>query len=405
MSVLLLSVLLRVGAALLLGDRVVVLPGTFDQLSYHALAQRVADGQGFTFANDSWPATRAGEPTAHWSFLLTGFLAAVYRVVGVHPLVARLILAVATGVAVPLALHRLGRRMGDERVGLIAAGWGALYGYFIYYSATLMTEMATIAAILWLLELSLRLAERPTWRRWLVFGLLVGIAGLLRQVALLPVPLVGLWIVAQRRSWQSVGGLALAAAVSMMLLAPVTWRNWHAFGSFVPVNTNAGYAFFWANHPVHGADFMPILEGDAPSYQELIPPELLSLNEAALNDALLERGLGFVREDPLRYVRLSLSRIDDYFTFWPSRRSSLPSNLTRVLSFGVALPFMLAGLWLARRQWWGIAPLWLFGGAYVLLHLLSWALIRYRLPVDGVLLVLAAVAGDALWRRASRGVG
>jgi hypothetical protein len=34
----------------------------------------------------------------------------------------------------------------------------------------------------------------------------------------------------------------------------------------------------------------------------------------------------------------------------------------------------------------------LFASIYTLIHLLSWALIRYRLPVDAVLLIFAALA-------------
>ena len=41
-------------------------------------------------------------------------------------------------------------------------------------------------------------------------------------------------------------------------------------------------------------------------------------------------------------------------------------------------------------------PVYLYTGSYVMLHLLSWALIRYRLPVDGVLLVFAGGAVAAL---------
>ena len=33
-----------------------------------------------------------------------------------------------------------------------------------------------------------------------------------------------------------------------------------------------------------------------------------------------------------------------------------------------------------------------FVSVYTLIHLLSWALIRYRLPVDGVMLIFAGVA-------------
>ena len=51
------SVVIRVIAALYLGNSVEVLPGTFDQVSYHNLALRVVDGHGFTFGEPWWPAT------------------------------------------------------------------------------------------------------------------------------------------------------------------------------------------------------------------------------------------------------------------------------------------------------------------------------------------------------------
>jgi hypothetical protein len=49
-AILALSVLARLAAALYLGNTVEVLPGTFDQVSYHALALRVLSGHGFSFA-------------------------------------------------------------------------------------------------------------------------------------------------------------------------------------------------------------------------------------------------------------------------------------------------------------------------------------------------------------------
>ena len=77
------------------------------------------------------------------------------------------------------------------------------------------------------------------------------------------------------------------------------------------------------------------------------------------------------------------------------------SNLARVLSFGVGLPFMVYGLLLALvRGEQVIAPgrrpevllLGLFALVYASIHLLSWALVRYRLPVDAVLVLFAGLA-------------
>lgn len=87
------SVGLRLAAALYLGNVVRELPGTADQLSYHNLALRVLGGHGLTFGEAWWPATRANAPTAHWSYLYTYLLSAIYAIFGSAPLAARLIQA------------------------------------------------------------------------------------------------------------------------------------------------------------------------------------------------------------------------------------------------------------------------------------------------------------------------
>jgi hypothetical protein len=184
------------------------------------------------------------------------------------------------------------------------------------------------------------------------------------------------------------------------MVLPISVYNYLRFGQFVLLNTNAGYALFWANHPIHGTHFIPILPSG--TYQALIPSELTSLDEAALDKALLVRGLKFIFDDPVRYFMLSISRIPAYFKFWPSGESSTVSNLSRVASFGIFLPFMIYGLvrsfTLRRNEFINdmlSSPtflLYIFIIVYTGIHLLSWALIRYRLPLDAVLLIFAGLA-------------
>jgi fumarate reductase subunit D len=137
------------------------------------------------------------------------------------------------------------------------------------------------------------------------------------------------------------------------------------------------------------------------SYESLIPAELRNLDEAALEQALFKIGVDFVLQDPGRYILLSLSRIPAYFMFWPSPDSGLVSNISRVGSFGVLLPFMIFGFARALQKQKGSitsrldSPLFLlvvFIAIYTLIHLLTWALIRYRLPVDAVLVIFAGFA-------------
>jgi hypothetical protein len=429
------AVLLRLAAALYLGNTVEVLPGTFDQVSYHALALRVLGGHGFSFGQASWPMTAADAPTAHWSFLYTLYLSAVYALFGPNPLAARIIQAVAVGLLHPFLAYLIGRRVFGVRAGLLAAAFTAVYIYFIYYAATLMTEPFYITAILGALYLMLRL-RRPApgleIRLAIALGLVLGTAILLRQLVLLLVPFLLLWLWAIRwldarppgerphlsrflrdknLPWRPT--LVVIGIIVLMIL-PFTLYNQGRFDRFVLLNTNSGFAFFWANHPVYGTRFQGILPSELGSYQDLIPPELRQLDEPALEQALLVRGVQFVTDDPGRYLLLSLSRIPVYFMFWPSADSSGISNISRVGSFALFLPLMLGGLIyslvnarLRRATLADTSLLLLFTFLYTGVHLASWALIRYRLPVDAILLIYAGLAGAWVWsfllRRFSRG--
>jgi hypothetical protein len=332
---------------------------------------------------------------------------------GYHPLVARLLQAVLAGILMPWLGYRLGRRHFSHQVGMVTAGLMAVYIYFVYYAATLMTETFYIIAILWTLDLVGQLGQAPTARNFagplsqtqylklsVGLGLALAVAVLLRQVFLLFIPVLLGWLFWRsyrhqvRQVKQIAGVLLIATAILVMAVAPWTVRNYRAFSSFVLLNTNAGFAFFWGNHPIHGYNFISVLPVDGPSYVDLIPSELWGLNEAEMDRALLKRSFTTIQADPGRYLILSFSRIKDYFQFWPTPESSRISNLSRILSFGVLWPFMLYGFVANFRRSLSTETLilYLFVITYTVLHLLSWALIRYRLPVDAILLIFAGTA-------------
>ena len=408
------SVFLRIAASFYLGNEVIALPGTFDQVSYHNLALRVLGGYGFTFDKNWWPMTAAGSPTAHWSYLYTLYLVAVYWLFGPRALVARLIQAVIVGLLQPYLAYRIGQRMFGDTVGLLSAAITALYSYFIYYAATLMTEPFYITAILAAFYLAMRLADEERSKKQLRLGAGLGITlaiiVLLRQLFLLFVPFLFAWLwwahYRARKAWPLLPTL-LAGGIMIAAILPVTYFNYTQFNRFVLLNTNAGYAFYFGNHPSYGTRFIPAR--DMRDYQSLVPPELRQLDEAALDNALLKLSFEFIRDDPVRYLLLSINRIPEFFRFWPSRQSGLISNVARVSSFGLALPFMLLGIlfWLRAQRKHGLAAcfqtpgalLLLFGVVYTGIHVLTWTLVRYRLPVDAVLVLFAGFALQELYRR------
>jgi 4-amino-4-deoxy-L-arabinose transferase-like glycosyltransferase len=399
-GILIVAVLIRIPVALLMGDRVEVLPGIQDQVSYDALARSLLDGRGYSFPENWYPFTPANTPTAHWSFLYPLYLAGVYAITGYHPLVARLVQGIVGSALLCLLVYRIGRRVANEDAGLVAGGLAAVYGYFIYYSVALMTETFFIVLVLLTLYLALEIKENPTLLRWVGLGLSLGLAGLLRQTVLLFVPFLLYWLFLELRTrgirwWQ----FAMPVLMIILFITPWTVRNYLVYREVLLLNSNAGYALYASSNPNLGTDW------DNETVVIPVPEELKGESEAGLDRALTKRGIEFILADPQRYLWLTLDKTLEFFWFWPSGGSSRISNLNRVLSFGLYLPFMLFGLWLSFSRWRNFAVLYLFILIHTSIHLLSWPAPRYRLPVDAVSMVFAGMAVLELarqlksWRR------
>ncbi len=212
-TIILVAVLLRLVTSLYLGDTLLGAQQKRiqDQVTYNALAQSLLAGKGYSFTNDWYPGfTQANHPTAHWSFLYPLYLAGVYAIAGYHPIIARILQAVIAGVLSVWLVYLLGKRLFSKTVGLIAAGLTAVYAYFIFYDAALMTEPFFTVTVLAMLELSLaiidKLKENEQHKRvftpgiywWFGLGIVLGISAILRQTILLWIPFLFLWF---RFSW------------------------------------------------------------------------------------------------------------------------------------------------------------------------------------------------------------
>ena len=450
--ILVVSILLRVGVALYLGNMVDAPPLLTDQRSYHTLATSLLAGEGYSFPLNWYPFTPANTPTAHWSFLYPVFVAGIYGLVGPHPLAARLVQAVLTGVLLPWLVYRLAQKFtpfppekyisvetehGPVRatftpnndsvatghnpvttipvrikepaaIPLIAAALAAWYPYFVLYAATLMTESFYLITLLWSLAVGLKLEHRLRAGQTISpavavqLGLSLGITALLRQSILPWVPVLGLWLLWQarqrRQTASAARSLLLTGLVIAALILPWTSRNYRVFGQFLLLNSNAGYAMYSAQHPMHGTNFH---EYDAAP----LPKGWWGRPEPELDRDLMQLGLGFVLADPQRYFLLTLSRTRAFFECWPTPGTTLLHNLGRTASFGLLLPFIAYGLYrLARRRELRTrySLLLLFAGFYTLLHLFTWAMVRYRLPVDAVLMPPAALGLVDLYTLARR---
>jgi 4-amino-4-deoxy-L-arabinose transferase-like glycosyltransferase len=184
------------------------------------------------------------------------FLAAVYKLTGPSYFGPRVV-QMALGLLNAFLAFLLARRYFGNLAGLVLAGIMATFWPFIYTEADFEEPVVSVFLLLVFAHVLTRWAarDRRTWTA-LGAGALVGLVGLMRPNALLLVlpALWWTWWVHKRRGEQGRFAKTAAALVAgtVLLVSPVTIRNYVVAHDFVPISSNGGINLYVGNR--EGAD-------------------------------------------------------------------------------------------------------------------------------------------------------
>ena len=273
--------------------------GLHDPTFYTIFAESLASGDGYRLPD--------GQPTAYYPVGYPAALAAVYWIADHTPLPAdRMGLVVALNLVAAavsfVLIHRIGTRLFDRRVGLLAAAGLALMPNLVFHTALALTETLfntiALAAVLLVVETDWRRRPIPVLAG---FGLLVGVAALVRPPSLLFLPvlvLAGWW--ASRWGWrEALRSFAVPAVVALAVILPWSLRNADVMESPILLSSNVGDNLCIGHNPdANGAFQMPpsCLAG----YEDLVRPEYEVVRDANGR----KRALEFIREQPAEQLRL-----------------------------------------------------------------------------------------------------
>jgi len=221
------------------------LPPVDDATYYQIVAERIAQGLGYTWA---WP---DGTVTfaANYPVGYPALLGALYVVTGARPVVAMVLNAVV-GAAATYAGVLLVSRAATRRGALLAGLVVALEPALVLYTPALMTEafageLAVVGAAV---------ATAPRWNygvRVVGSGLVCGVATLVRPELLLFAPFVGALVHFRAPALRRVLLAALAVtAVAFAVCLPWTARNCARLDRCAFVSANAGQNLLIGTSPL-----------------------------------------------------------------------------------------------------------------------------------------------------------
>ncbi len=340
------------------------------------------------------------------------FMGAIRTVVGESLANVRIAQVLLSGASL-IILFLTGRRFFNERVGLLAALFLAIFAPAIFFDGIIQkTSLSLFLSCLFLWQLA-RCMNNPGYVDWIFAGVILGLLGLTRQNALS----LGLILLActfwygkdktlkLKLAWCGAWLLAL-----VLTLSPWVIRNKMVTGEFVLTTPNLGQNFAMGNHPDATGTYLPAKRGRASAEfeqeewvreaerQQGAPPGSLSANE--VSSFYLSSALDYIKGNPGHFLKLTGKKIalcwniyetpdtEDYYVY--AEHAPLLSTLDQVLHFGGLASFALLGIFLTRSNHRRYRPLYLWLIVTTLSVAVFVVFARYRFPMVPVLALFAA---------------
>lgn len=368
-----------------------------DSDSYWTLGERIAHRETYEFAGAL--AFRApGYPVA---------LAPLFVAFGDRPpVLAARVGGALLGVAAVIGIGYIAWKLFDQRTGLLAALFCALYPGAVAMSILVLSEalfcpLMVGQMLLWRCAWKAGSA-RTMWTLASAAGAVAALATLTRPSWLLLTPLAILLGIAAwpPRSRQVKIGAAMLAA---MLLTMLPWwiRNAYVLGAFVPTTTQVGASLYDGLHPgATGASDMSFAprvsetfrESKENTRSETATLETSSAWEVELNRHFADEAIAWARHNPSAASKLAAIKFARTWNIWPNEASlrSTPMRLLVAVGFVPILIAALCGAWRFARRGWPYVLCLLPAAYFTMLHMVFVGSIRYRQPPMLLLIVLAA---------------
>ena len=371
--------------------------GIGDFFFYHGQANLLADGKGFIhplFYVEGITAPSAEHPPL-WPLVLS-----VTSFLGGTGFEAHRLTGCVLGALAIVVVGLLGRRVGGERIGLVAAAIAAVYPTLVAADGSLMSETLYGLLVGVGLLVALRLREDPRPPLALALGALIGLAALTRAEGLLFLPLLALPVCVAARHVRTprtaVVALAAACVGAAVVVAPWTIRNWSAFDQPVLISVNDSTVLAGANcdQAYSGPDTGFWILG-------CLAPRTPGGNEAKQAEVWRRQGRDYVEDHLGELPRVALIRVLRTWDLWqPRRQVGFAEGRDRTVQeigtgvYLLMLPLGVAGAVLLRRRRFLLYVLLTPALAATVSSMLGYGLPRFRHAAELTLVVLVAFAAD-----------
>ncbi|MBK7140537.1 MAG: glycosyltransferase family 39 protein [bacterium] len=326
------------------------------------------------------------------------------------------IIQILLGALVPVLLFFLGKRIFNKQIGLWSGWIAVFYPTLIYYDASLLI---TLLEVLLSLSTILLLVYSEGRSRWLLIaaGIMLGLGGIARPTILLfgPALLIWGWFILRPQYGlkKAITAISLVGFSSLLVVLPVTIRNYVVADEFITISWQGGYNFYVGNNS-KADGWSARVEGIDASWRGGYLQSIAIAEQAAgkkltfseVSDYWSTKTWQEISAEPGRFFGLLVKKarlLINGYEIPNNQDEYLPNEYSSVMNlllhrgwlyfpYGLLAPLGLIGIGLSLRDWRKYLLPYLFIGAFSASLIAFFVCSRFRQPLVPLLILFAVFA-------------
>lgn len=287
---------------------------------------------------------------------------------------------------------RIVKILYGDHAQIYAAIMFCLYGVGLYTASTLYPQ--TLASFLLVASIYL-LLRFPPEKAAIPVVLMQGIAVMAIPNFLFILPL---FLIVLARSRQATWRIALGLVILSSLSTPWVIRNYMMFDRFIPLSTSGGINLLTGNSEKTTANAG--VNVDLSHYQSVAA----GMSETQRDDYFSNAAKEWIASNPLRASELFFAKFLNWFNFQNELATSVGGATAKALILALTYYpiLLLAGLSVLMVPTTVVLPRWFFPTLYVVAavsYAVFFTRIRFRVPFDGILIILSVGFIEQMLRR------
>jgi len=176
--------------------------------------------------------------------------------------------------------------------------------------------------------------------------------------------------------------------ICLIVLSPWLIRNYIIFNKLIIFTTSSGANLYLGNNKNNkdgGCDWNKDVD-------KKLVVKIKKLSEIEQNKVFKEKALEFIKKHPHIFLRLAVMKLKRFYNIEFNNKNLRKSKLNyiSIFSYGIIFILFLVSIILNRKNWRKLSVIYILFIYFTLLHMIVIASIRYRLPLEPFMILLAS---------------